>query len=91
MKCGRVIPVPMRFYHDFNILIERHEKAQKALDRKLPELAAQQLGDIGLASRFRGNDCSWERPRLANDTSTRRGRNLASNRFPLYNSPLAFE
>jgi hypothetical protein len=69
MKCRRVIPVPMRFYHDFNILIERHEKAQKALDRKLPELAAQQLGNIGLASRFGGNDCSWERPRLANDTS----------------------
>ena len=39
----------MRFYHDFNILIERHEKAQKALDGKLPELAAQHLGNIGLA------------------------------------------
>jgi hypothetical protein len=30
----------MRFDYDFNILIESHEEAQQALDRKLPELAA---------------------------------------------------
>ena len=49
MQRRLVICIPMRFYHDFNILIERHEEAQKTLDGKLPELAAQQLGDIGLA------------------------------------------
>lgn len=42
------VPVTMRSYDDFNILVERHEEAQKALDRKLPEVAAQHLGDIGL-------------------------------------------
>jgi len=35
----------MRFCHDFNILIERHEEAQQALDGKLP---AQRLRYIGL-------------------------------------------
>ena len=40
---------PMRLYHDFNILIKGHQKAQQALDGKLTELAAQHLGDIGLA------------------------------------------
>src|SRR5271166_3794253 len=49
MQRRLVVPVPMRFYHDFNILIECNEETQKTLDRKLPELAAQQLGDIGLA------------------------------------------
>ena len=39
----------MRLYQDFNILIERHEKAQQALHGKLPELATQHLGDIRLA------------------------------------------
>jgi hypothetical protein len=39
----------MRLYQDFNILIECHEKAKKALHGKLPELSAQHLGDIGLA------------------------------------------
>ncbi len=34
---------------DLDILIERHEKARKAFDGKPPELAAQQLGHIGLA------------------------------------------
>jgi len=38
----------VRFYDDFNILVERHEEAQKALDGKLPELTAEHLGDIGL-------------------------------------------
>jgi hypothetical protein len=38
----------MRFYHNFNILIERYQEAQKTLDRELPEVAAQHLGDIGL-------------------------------------------
>ena len=39
----------MRFDHDLDILIERHEKAKKALHRKLPEFAAQHLRNIGLA------------------------------------------
>jgi hypothetical protein len=39
----------MRFYQDFNILIERHKKTEKALHRKLPKLATQHLGDVGLA------------------------------------------
>src|SRR6202035_5666060 len=49
MQGRSIAPVTMRFYHDFNILIECHEKAQKALDGKLPEIAAQHLGYIGLA------------------------------------------
>ena len=39
----------MRFYHDLNVLIERYEKAEQPLDGKLPELAAQHLGDVRLA------------------------------------------
>ena len=38
----------MRFYDDFNILVERHEEAQKAFDGKLPELPTEHFGDIGL-------------------------------------------
>jgi hypothetical protein len=29
------ISVEMYFYHDFNTLVEHHEKAQQALDREL--------------------------------------------------------
>src|SRR5271157_5955373 len=47
MQRRPVVPVPMRFYHDFNILIECHEETQKTLDGKLPELAAHELGDEG--------------------------------------------
>jgi hypothetical protein len=39
----------MRLDQDFNILIERHEKAQKAFHGKLPELSAQHFRNIGLA------------------------------------------
>src|SRR6267378_691925 len=45
----RVLRIAMRLHQDFNILIERHEKAQQALHGKLPELATQHLGDIRLA------------------------------------------
>ena len=38
----------MRSYDDFNVIIESHEEPQQALDRELPELAAEHLGDIGL-------------------------------------------
>src|SRR5437588_12935462 len=48
MQGRGIAPVTMRFYHDFNILTERHEEAQKALNGKLPEIAAQHLGYIGL-------------------------------------------
>ena len=49
MQGWRVLRITMRFYQDFNVLIECHEKAKKALHGKLPELSAQHLGDIGLA------------------------------------------
>ena len=49
MQGWRMFRITVRFYHDFNILIEGHEKAQQPLHGKLPELAAQHLGDIGLA------------------------------------------
>ena len=38
----------MRLYYDLHILIERHEKTQKALNGKLPEFTAQHLRHIGL-------------------------------------------
>jgi hypothetical protein len=46
----------MRPHHNLNILIKRHQEAQQAFDRELAELAAQHLGDIGLADpkQFRG-------------------------------------
>jgi hypothetical protein len=49
MQGWRILRIAMRLYQDLNILIERHEKTQKALDGKLPKLAAQHLGDIRLA------------------------------------------
>ena len=39
----RVLGVTMRLDDDLDILIERHEKTQKALNGELPELAAQHL------------------------------------------------
>jgi hypothetical protein len=41
MQGRSVVSVPVRPYDDLHILIERHEKAQKTLDGKLPELPAQ--------------------------------------------------
>jgi hypothetical protein len=38
----------MRFYYDFHILVERHKEPQQTLNRKLPKLAAQHLGNVGL-------------------------------------------
>jgi len=49
MQGWRIFRITVRFYRDFNILIECHEKAQQALHGKLPEFTAQHLGDIGLA------------------------------------------
>jgi hypothetical protein len=47
----RSIPrVAVRLHDDLHILIKRHEEAQKALNGKLPELAAQHLPYIGLAN-----------------------------------------
>jgi hypothetical protein len=43
-----VVSVTVRLHDNLHILIERHEEAQKALNRKLPELAAQHLRYIGL-------------------------------------------
>ena len=51
----------------------------------------RKCADDGLDSRFRGNDECFERDPIPNDTTTRRRRNLATNRFRLYNSGLAFE
>src|SRR5258708_4622841 len=48
MQGWGILRISMRLYQDFNILIECHEKTQKALDGKLPELAAQHLGYIRL-------------------------------------------
>ena len=48
MQSRSVVPVPVRLHDDLNILIERYEKTQKALHRKLPEFAPQHLGDVGL-------------------------------------------
>lgn len=49
MQRWLVLPATVRRNHDFNVLIERHEEAQQALNGKLPEVTAQDLGDIGLA------------------------------------------
>jgi hypothetical protein len=49
MQRWGILGVTMRFYYDFNVLIECDEEAQKALNRKLPELAAEHHADIGLA------------------------------------------
>ena len=48
MQGRRVLPIPM-FHYNVNVLIECHEKAQKALHRELTEHAAQHLGDVWLA------------------------------------------
>jgi hypothetical protein len=39
----------VRLDDDLYILIERHEKTQKAFDGEMPKLSAQHLGYIGLA------------------------------------------
>jgi len=44
----------VRLYDDLHVLIEGYEKAQKALHGELAEVAAQQLGDIGLADAEQG-------------------------------------
>jgi hypothetical protein len=43
-----VVSITVRLYDDLHILIEGYEKAQKSLNGKLPELAAQHFGYIGL-------------------------------------------
>jgi hypothetical protein len=48
MQRGSDVSAPVRLHHDLNILIERHQETQKALNRKLPEFTAQHLGDVGL-------------------------------------------
>ena len=48
MQRRSVAPVPVRIYDDFDVLIEGHEKTQKAFDGELPELAAQHLGCVRL-------------------------------------------
>ena len=40
----------MRLHQNLHILIERHEKTQKTFYRKLPQLASQHLGNIGLSN-----------------------------------------
>jgi hypothetical protein len=40
----------VRLYDDLHILVQRHQEAQKTLNRKLPEIAAQHLRYIGLAN-----------------------------------------
>jgi hypothetical protein len=48
MQSWSVVSAPMRLDDDLDILIERHQKAQKALNGKLPEFASQHLGNVGL-------------------------------------------
>ncbi len=48
MQCRTNAPAAMRPHHNLNILIERNEKTQESLNRKLPEFTAQHPGDIGL-------------------------------------------
>ena len=51
----------MGSHHNLHVLIQRHQKTQQALDRELPELSAQHLGDIGLAdSKQLGGRCLRE-------------------------------
>jgi hypothetical protein len=50
LQGGSVFPVVMRLYHDLDILIERHQEAQKALNGKLPEFSPQHFGNVGLAN-----------------------------------------
>jgi hypothetical protein len=45
--CG-VVCSAVRLDNNLDILIECHQKAQQTFDRKLPEFAAEHLGDIGL-------------------------------------------
>jgi len=63
LQGGSVFPVTVRLYHDLNILIERHKEAQKALNGKLPELAAQHLRYIGLADSEQIGGLDLFRPR----------------------------
>lgn len=50
MQSRSVISVAVWLYDDLDILVERYEKTQKALNGKLPEFTAQHLGYIGLAN-----------------------------------------
>jgi hypothetical protein len=49
MQRWSVVSAAVRLHDDLDILIERHQEAQKALNRELPELAAQHLGNVGLS------------------------------------------
>src|SRR5712692_7045602 len=49
MQRRSVISVAMGLHDDLHVLIQRHEKTQKALHGELPELSAQHLGYVGLA------------------------------------------
>jgi hypothetical protein len=58
MQRGSFMSIAVRPSDDFNILIEFYEKAQKPFNRKLPELAAQHFGNVGLANaKQRGSFC----------------------------------
>src|ERR1051326_7865233 len=48
MQGRSVFCVPMRLNDDFDILIQRDQEPKQALDRELPEVAAQHFGDVGL-------------------------------------------
>jgi len=37
----------MRFYHDFQVLVERNEKTPQTFHEELLKFAVQQLGTIG--------------------------------------------
>jgi hypothetical protein len=48
MQCWRALSAAVFLDYDFHILVESDEEAQQALHGKLPELAAQHFGDVGL-------------------------------------------
>jgi hypothetical protein len=48
MQRGSVALVPMWLYDNLNILIESRQETQQALDRELPELTPQHLGNVRL-------------------------------------------
>jgi hypothetical protein len=47
LQCRHIILTPVRFHHNRNILIERHQKTQQALNGELAEIAAQHFRDVG--------------------------------------------
>jgi len=50
MQGRGVVPATVRLYNNLDILIQRHEEAQKTFDGKLTEFPAQHFRYIGLSN-----------------------------------------